>query len=111
MKGDAIRERVVVEYLAGGRSYRELEAEYGIAASTLQRWVAASGAERVKEIVRDGIERKEEERSLAGAAAEVKRLRKELEEARLHNKLLEAMIEIAEEEFEIPIRKKSGAKR
>jgi transposase len=111
MKRDAIKRKVVMEYLSGGRSYRELEAEYGIASSTLQRWVAASGGERVEEIIRDGIRRKEEERSMAGAEAEVKRLRKELEEARLKNELLNAMIEIAEEEFEIPIRKKSGAKR
>jgi hypothetical protein len=43
--------------------------------------------------------------------AEVRRLRKELEEARLYNKLLNAMIDIAEEQFEIPIRKKRGARR
>jgi hypothetical protein len=42
---------------------------------------------------------------------EIRRLRRELEEARLYGRLMEAMIEIAEEEFEIPIRKKSGAKR
>lgn len=41
---------------------------------------------------------------------EIRRLRRELDEARLYGRLMEAMIEIAEEEFEIPIRKKSGAK-
>lgn len=44
-------------------------------------------------------------------AEEIKRLRRELDEARLYGRLMDAMIEIAEEEFEIPIRKKSGAKR
>jgi transposase len=47
----------------------------------------------------------------AELSAEVRQLRKELEEARLYNKLLNAMIDIAEEQFEIPIRKKPGAKR
>jgi hypothetical protein len=45
------------------------------------------------------------------STTDVKQLRKELEEARLYNKLLNAMIDIAEEEFDIPIRKKSGAKQ
>ena len=41
---------------------------------------------------------------------DVRRLQRELYEARLHAKLLETMIEIAEEEMGIAIRKKSGAK-
>ena len=110
MKSDKIKEKVVTEYVSGGRSYRELEAVYGIASSTLQRWVAASGLERQEggeEVSKRGSEPKAGETP----EAEIKRLRKELEEARLHNRLLEAMIEIAEEQFEIPIRKKRGAKR
>lgn len=107
MKSDKIKEKVVLEYVTGERSYRELEAIYGIASSTLQRWVTASGLERREAAGEEAaIERKGET-----AAEEIRRLRKELEEARLHNGLLEAMIEIAEEQFEIPIRKKSGAKR
>ena len=42
---------------------------------------------------------------------DVKRLQRELEEARLYNKLLTTMIDIAEEQRGIVIRKKSGAKR
>ena len=42
---------------------------------------------------------------------DVKRLQRELYEARLHTKLLETMIDIAEREMGIAIRKKSGAKR
>jgi len=50
--------------------------------------------------------------SLSGnPAVEVKRLREELRKADLHNKLLNAMIDIAEEQFGIPIRKKHGAGR
>jgi hypothetical protein len=43
-------------------------------------------------------------------SSDVKRLRKELEEARLYNKLLNAMIDIAEDQMGIDIRKKRGAK-
>ena len=42
---------------------------------------------------------------------DVKRLQRELYEARLHAKLLETIIDIAENEMGIPIRKKSGAKQ
>jgi len=38
-------------------------------------------------------------------------LRKELEKTRLENKLLKAMIEIAEEQLGVDIRKKRGARR
>lgn len=111
MKRERIRKKLVREYVAGGRSYRELEAVYGIAASTLQRWVAAAGYERERAEKAEAIKGGGEVKVPEEPAEEIRRLRRELDEARLHNKLLEAMIEIAEEQFEIPIRKKSGAKR
>ena len=42
---------------------------------------------------------------------EMEALKKELAQERLRNKLLTAMIDIAEEQLKIPIRKKSGTKR
>jgi len=42
---------------------------------------------------------------------DVGQLKRELREARLHAKLLEAMIDIAEEQMGIVIRKKPGAKQ
>ena len=43
-------------------------------------------------------------------STEVRELQRELEEARLYNKLLNTMIDIAEEQMGIDIRKKRGAK-
>ena len=40
---------------------------------------------------------------------DVKSLQEELRKARLHNELLSAMIDIAEEDLGLPIRKKYGA--
>jgi len=113
------RAEVVLEYLKGGVTVRELERKYGTSRSTIHRWVKQ---------YRTGLRAKEKAEGAPGGAvketgwaslvmkdtelsADVKRLRKELEEARLYNKLLNAMIDIAEEQFEIPIRKKSGAKQ
>jgi hypothetical protein len=42
---------------------------------------------------------------------DVKQLQQELRKAQLHNKLLNAMIDIAEEQLHIDIRKKSGTKQ
>lgn len=103
------RDRVVKEYLKGDLTYREMEERYRVASSTIHRWVKesekAKGPAVGKGEVRRALEVKESELS-----SDVRQLRRELEEARLYNKLLNAMIDIAEDQFEIPIRKKRGAK-
>ncbi len=112
MKGQrTIRESAVAEYLAGGVSYRELERRYGVSSSTLNSWVKAyksgKGPEReaIERVARElGSEREDLPR-------EVLELRRELEEARLYNKLLNTMIDIAEDQMGIQIRKKRGAKQ
>jgi len=109
-----IREEIVKEYLVGEASFRELATKYGIGASTLNRWVKAAvrkagQEEKEKPSIRERASGRE---LIEGdLAAEVVRLREELETSELHNKLLNAMIDIAEEQFEIPIRKKSGARQ
>ena len=102
---------VVAEYMKGGVTIRGLGRKYGTSSWTIHRWVkeyeAPKGPEREAKgkkvwcslVVKD-----------AELSADVRRLRKELGEARLYNRLLNAMIDIAEEQFEIPIRKKRGAK-
>jgi transposase-like protein len=118
------KDEVVEEYLRGGVSLRELERKYGINFRMIHRWVKEGEAligpaEAAKGRARRGLVLKEPEVVSKGAVrgveavsvSEVRRLRKELEEARLYNKLLNAMIDIAEEQFEIPIRKKPGARQ
>ena len=109
------KREVVEEYLRGGVTLRELGARYQINFRTIHRWVKEAEAG----LSTGEIERAEARRSLVAAGRsgsdersdEVKRLGRELEEARLYNELLNAMIDIAEERFEIPIRKKRGAKQ
>ncbi len=118
---EMIRE-AVERYRRGGVSMRELARIYRVSASTVHRWIR--GREPSEE---GGYGRGRIRGSGSGPAtgssagssgsghgpgsAEVRRLRKELEEARLYNELLNAMIDIAEDRFEVPIRKKPGAKR
>ena len=116
MGQDEKKIEVVTEYLKGGVTLRELERRSGVRSSTIHRWVKDYEARKVwaKEADEEA-KGKKAWRSLVlkdtELSADVRRLRKELEEARLYNKLLNAMIDIAEEQFEIPIRKKSGAKQ
>jgi transposase-like protein len=101
---EGMRVVVVGEYLAGGTTYRRLSRKYGVPRTTINRWVESvgGGAEELRDD-RPGGER--------GESAEVSRLRKELEKSRLENKLLNAMIEIAEEQLGVDIRKKRGTRR
>lgn len=97
-----VRKEVVEEYLKGGVSLRELEKKHGINHRTIHRWVKAH-----------------EKYPLAGVRSEmmeampkdVRVLQRELYEARLKAKLFETMIEIAEDEMGVVIRKKRGAKQ
>ena len=90
---------------------RELEQEYGINFRTIHRWVK----EAERDLTPVEKEKAKERRSVAikvrELPADVKELRKELEEAQLKNELLNAMIDIAEGQFGIDIRKKRGAKQ
>jgi transposase-like protein len=113
-KREKRKEELVAEYVTGELSYREMEERYGVSSSTLQRWVKASAGEEIEQVgaAETGGRSDAGAADLAGGmGSEVKRLRQELREAELHNKLLNAMIDIAEERFEIPIRKKRGARR
>lgn len=102
---------MVSEYLKGGVTFRELEEKYGTSSSTIHRWVKEAEAGMLPWRKVDRESRQEQETKELEASSEVKRLRQELEQERLYNQLLNAMIDIAEEELKIPIRKKSGAKR
>lgn len=106
------KREVVDEYLRGGVSLRELEAKFGVPRQTIHRW--AKGAEA--DLGTEEQKSLEERRKLAVKQSEhlpddVRRLQKELEEARLYNELLNTMIDIAEDQLGVDIRKKRGAKR
>lgn len=92
--------------MKGGVSLRELGDKHGINHRTIHRWVKAyeSGDEAI-------ARRRMRAEVMSTMPKDVKRLQRDLYEARLHTKLLETVINIAEKEMGIPILKKSGAKR
>lgn len=105
------KEAIIAEYLAGEISYRKLQAKYGYDFRTIHQWVLAfQGKKRVRKVAvkipQTALLPEQEP-----LPVEVKQLQTELRKSKLENKLLNAMIDIAEEQLGIGIRKKSGAKR
>lgn len=106
------KEQIINEYLLGGIGFRSLGKKHGISRSTINRWVLEHQGlicmrKSPKEMI-SLMEMNKEPREVL--PVEVLELQRQLEQERLHNKLLIAMINIAEEELKIPIRKKYGAK-
>jgi transposase-like protein len=100
-------EAIIAEYLVGESSYRKLGIKYGVDFRNVHSWVMKYQGRSPKPTMKLK-QKKEEEAPLSN---EVKQLQQELRKAQLHNKLLNAMIDIAEDQLKIDIRKKSGTKR
>jgi transposase-like protein len=110
------REQIVDEYLAGGTTYRSLGKKYGYSRTLINRWVQAYRSAVQSSILLDragifpNMKKVEAEKAVA-PSAELLALQKQLEAEKLRNKLLNTMIDIAEEELKIPIRKKYGTRQ
>lgn len=105
------KEAIVAEYLLGGTTFRRLATKYGIDFRILHSWVSKF---KGKSLVVKKDKKQEPPKQLdqmEQLPVDVRQLQNELKKARLHNKLLNTMIDIAEDQLKIDIRKKSGTKR
>jgi transposase-like protein len=103
------QEAIIAEYLLGDTTYRKLGAKHGVDFRAIHHWVTRFQGKPVKKVkpkTKSTDDLPQEE-----LPTDVKQLREELRKAKLHNKLLNAMIDIAEEQLKIDIRKKSGTKQ
>lgn len=106
---DEFKVRIVQEVLSGKITKEECRYRYGIKGnSTVLRWIRkftgahTSFPQMIPRQKSDEISRLREQLEL---------LKKELAYEKLKSSSYQEMIRIAEEDFKIPIRKKSGAKR
>lgn len=103
------KEIIINEYLMGGTTFRKLGTKYEVNFRTIYVWVQKFQNGYVKKLkpqkVNKGLLKEE------AIPTDINQLQKELKKARLHNELLNAMIDIAEDQLKIDIRKKSGTKR
>lgn len=101
------KEAIIAEYLTGENSYRKLGNKYGIDFRLIHSWVMKYEGKKRK----PSPTTKEEVVDETPLPTDVKKLQAELRKAQLHNKLLNAIIDIAEDQLKIDIRKKSGTKQ
>lgn len=103
------QEAIIAEYLLGDTTYRKLGTKHGIDFRVIHHWVTRFQGKPVKKAkpkIKSNNALPPEE-----LPTDVKQLQEELRKAKLHNKLLNAMIDIAEDQLKIDIRKKSGTKQ
>ena len=106
---DEFKKSVVKEVLLGHKSKEEARIYYGIKGnSAILNWIRKFDSSNKYEMKKKRTPPQKETTQLE---AENKRLREELELERLRVLSLNVMIDLAEEQFKVPIRKKSGAKQ
>ena len=103
------QEAIIAEYLLGDTTYRKLGANHGVDFRAIHHWVTQFQGKPVRKTkpkvkVKDDL-------PLEELPTDVKLLQEGLRKAKLHNKLLNAIIDIAEGQLKIDIRKKSGTKQ
>ena len=108
MEKENKKEKIISEYLQGRTTYRKLQSKYGIDFRTIHSWVQEyTGKTKSR--------KKKKELAIVNSAQdlpkEVKQLQEELKRVKLHNQLLEALVDIGKEEFGIDLRKKGGTKQ
>jgi len=110
---EAFKVHVVMEIESGRITQSEANRKYGILGhSTVLKWCRKYGSHPLHRNPRArsaSMDKKEIE--LLQLHNEIKALKEELETARVKNVVLETLVNVAERELHIPIRKKFGAKR
>ena len=113
---DELKAQAVFEYLNTNLSSREIEKKFGIKGHCcLGNWIRKFGLSKPtsKDLISFKIMAKEKTQSPHERELEsrINELEKQLDYEKLRNIALNRMIDIAEKDMNIPIRKKHGAKR
>ena len=107
-KTEQEKEAIIAEYLIGQTSYRELGKKHGIDFRAIHSWVTKFQG---KPLRKSKLKQSVESSKSVNIPTDVKQLQEELRKSKLHIELLNTIIDIAEDQLKIDIRKKSGTKR
>jgi transposase len=108
---DEFKKSVVDEVLKGVLNKEEARWKYGIkGSSAVLNWIRKFEVTK-SQSMNPKAKAPKSSKSIEELEAENARLKQELDVEQLRNRALNVMIDIAENEFKIPIRKKSGAKQ
>ena len=113
---DELKLKVVQEYMDTDVSQRELMQKFSIrGTNTIKKWMRKfdlqAPSEQEIELRRTMAKQKEKTPYERELEAKVKKLEQQLDYEQLRTLALDTMIDIAERDLKISIRKKSGAKR
>lgn len=114
---DSEKLQIIGEFLESGESMDTFQTKYGMGHCTLSRWMIKFGMKTISPppfiVMKEKLKSIPEVKSLREQALEEKisKLEKELEAAKLKAEAYNALIEVAEEELGVDIRKKAGAKQ
>jgi transposase-like protein len=117
---DAFKRKVIEEYLVGGVSFRALMRKYKIGASSgIQRWMKKFGYACVSgpsllvkfaSLTSPDLTKKIDLKSERELLKKIKELEHQLEDEKLRSEMYARIIDKAEKELKIPIRKKPNTK-
>ena len=107
---EAFKAQVVKEIELKGLSIAEARRRFGIGGvGTIERWVRQKGCnELLRKVVR--VETPDEKSRIADLERQKQQLESALAQSQLKVMVLEELIKVAEEEYRIDIKKKSGGK-
>ena len=109
---DVEKRSIVRQIEQGVLSAHAARKTYGISGSTLNKWLKASVKENVELAVYDPFEMNDKAVGQPDLPdSEKDALKKALEEAQLKISALNTLIDVAEDQFKIKIRKKAGARQ
>jgi transposase-like protein len=117
-----IEKQAVNEYLTKGFTYRQLAEKYGVSRSTINRWVLVHqgihNLPRSKrqnsydlQQMKQGKDSKQKQVAISDQEQKIALLEKQLAWEKMRGDALDKMIDIAEKELNIPIRKKPGTQQ
>lgn len=102
------QEAIVADYLLGMATYRQLANKYNVDFRIIHSWVMKFQG---KQKMSSKTPSKELAKVVVKESAELLLLREELRKEKLRTELLNTIIDIAEKDFKISIRKKFGTKQ
>jgi transposase-like protein len=119
-----LKTQIITEYLTQGAGFRSLAKKYGISRTTICKWVAIhqgihnlplTEKQQKHSVYSMSNKHKklntEEQQSTEAMQQKIAALEKQLEWEKLRAEALNTMIDIAEKDLNIPIRKKPGAQQ
>jgi len=120
-RNDAFRLEVIEDYLSSGASKSSIARKYNIGdADTIRTWMKRMGIKDpykrdlstpIPDMTNTRSKKQIKDETIKAYEARISELEKELYKAKMGEDFYRTMVDIAEKEFKIEIRKKSGTKQ